>query len=50
VPFYQTVFYTVKNSGTKSLQDLKGRKIAFEYAGSTSGLPYSIDHFIPLGI
>ena len=37
VPFYQTVFYAAKDSGIKSLQDLKGRKNTFEDAGSTSG-------------
>lgn len=34
---YYSVIFTGRNSGVKSLDDLKGKTIAFEDAGSTSG-------------
>ena len=37
VPKYSTIFIARKDSGIKSLADLKGKKIAFEDRGSTSG-------------
>lgn len=40
---YATIFITKKDSPIKTLTDLKGKKVAFEDAGSTSGF------FLPLG-
>tara|TARA_B100000315_G_scaffold254609_1_gene296047 strand:- start:6892 stop:7830 length:939 start_codon:yes stop_codon:yes gene_type:complete len=37
VPFYRTIFFSAKDSGINALSDLKGKKIAFEDSGSTSG-------------
>ena len=41
---YSTIFIARKDSGIKTLADLKGKKIAFEDSGSTSGffLPVSL--------
>ena len=44
VASYNTVFFARKDSGIESLQDLKGKVIAFEDQGSTSGF------FIPASI
>ena len=38
---YHTLIFTTKNGGTKRLEDLRGKLIAFEDPGSTSG------HFLP---
>lgn len=44
VPKYSTIFVARKDSGIKTLADLKGKKIAFEDRGSTSGffMPVSL--------
>lgn len=41
---YQTVFIAHRDSGIRSLEDLRGKKMAFEDAGSTSGflLPLAV--------
>jgi len=44
VPVYHTVFFTRKDSGIQSLEDLKGKVIAFEDPGSSTGF------FIPAAI
>lgn len=41
---YSTIFFTRKDSDIKSVTDLKGKKIAFEDPGSTSGF------FLPFGV
>jgi phosphonate transport system substrate-binding protein len=43
-PFYRTIFFTRQDSSLKSLNDLKGRRIAFQDPQSTSA------YFIPLAI
>ena len=44
VPTYHTVFFTRKDSGIRSLEDLKGRVITFEDRGSSTGF------FIPVAM
>ena len=44
VPTYYTVIFTRKDSGINSLNDLKGKKIAFEDPGSTSA------YFVPVAV
>lgn len=44
VPTYHTVFFTRKDSGIESLEDLKGKVITFEDEGSSTGF------FIPAAI
>ena len=43
---YHTVFFTRKDSPIQKLSDLRGRKIAFEDAGSTSAFFYPFSAFI----
>lgn len=44
VPNYHTIFFTRKDSGIESLEDLKGKVITFEDRGSSSGF------FIPVAL
>ncbi|MFQ5850569.1 MAG: phosphate/phosphite/phosphonate ABC transporter substrate-binding protein [Candidatus Binatia bacterium] len=43
-PEYHTLFFTRKDSGIESIEDLKGKKIAFEDPGSTTG------YFVPVAM
>jgi phosphonate transport system substrate-binding protein len=44
VPEYHSVFFTRKETGIESIEQLKGKKIAFEDPGSTTA------YFVPVGV
>ena len=48
--FYTARFFVLREAGIKSLEDLRGKRIAFVDPASTSGYIYPMVHLIKLGL